>query len=66
MTTETINQQVHNANRYLIAALSILGFVLDGLQLTDLCFSIALVLWVWQPECDAWESKTLISLFKVR
>ncbi len=36
-----------NFNRLLILALTLAGLLMDGVQHTDLPFTIALVIWLW-------------------
>lgn len=54
---------IHNVNRILIAALSLSASFLDGIALQDFLFFVALVLWLWLPECDRIEEQ-LLDLFK--
>lgn len=63
MTAKGIKKWINNVNRVLIAALSVLGFVWDGLHVTDLFFSASLVLWVWQAEWVALECR-LLALYR--
>jgi len=50
---------IHNINRLVIAGLSIIASTWDGLSTPDLLFTIALILWLWLPECDRIEEKIL-------
>ncbi len=59
MCSQVTKKRIHNANRYVIAALSILGFALDGFHFTDVIFVIALMIWIWLPECNTWEARVL-------
>ncbi len=59
MCSQVAKTRIHNLNRHVIAILSIIGFALDGINMTDLFFVIALVLWIWQPECDNYEERFL-------
>ena len=45
-----------NLNRTLIFALTLVGLLLDGLQLADLPVSIALLVWLWLPQCTRMEA----------
>lgn len=56
---------VHNINRIVIALLTIIASGMDGLNLQDLLFTVALLLWLWLPECDRIEA-TLLAHFKER
>lgn len=55
MCSQKAKQHIHNSNRLIIAALSIMGFLSDGVSPTDLLFSLSIILWLWQPEWDQWE-----------
>ena len=48
-----------NLNRTLILALSVIGLLLDGLQLSDLPVSIALLVWLWLPLCTRMEARLM-------
>ena len=48
-----------NLNRTLIFALSLIGLLLDGLQLSDLPVSIALLVWLWLPQCTRMEASLM-------
>ncbi|MDP2565816.1 hypothetical protein [Pseudoalteromonas marina] len=56
---------IHNLNRILIAALSLSASFMDGVSLQDFLFFVALVLWLWLPECDRIEER-LLDKFKKR
>ena len=51
----------HNINRLLIVLISCLGLLYEG-GLSDALFIIAVVYWLWLPECDAWLSKLIKSI----
>lgn len=50
---------IYNLNRYLIIILLSLGFIADGIDLSDLFFLVASVLWLWLPECSRLEKRYL-------
>ena len=56
---EKKNFVIYQGNRLLIAALSFIGLLLDGYQLSDLFFGFSIILWVWLPELDALEEHIL-------
>lgn len=57
MCSQRQQQKIHNLNRLLIATLSCAGFAMDGIDSSDVLFTISLLLWVWLPECDVVEGK---------
>jgi len=57
MATPKIRGRIHNINRVLIALLSVVGAVWDGFDVQDGFFTMALLLWLWMPECDRYEEK---------
>lgn len=48
-----------NLNRVLIFALSLTGLLMDGFQVSDLPCSVALLVWLWLPQCALMEAKLL-------
>lgn len=48
---------IHNVNRLVIAGISIVASLLDGFSAQDILFSVAIVLWLWLPECDRLEER---------
>ena len=48
-----------NLNRTLIFVLSLIGLLLDGMQLSDLPVSIALLVWLWLPQCTRMEASLM-------
>ena len=48
-----------NLNRLLILALSVTGLLMDGLQFSDLPCSVALLVWLWLPQCARIEASLL-------
>jgi len=46
-----------NLNRALIFVLTLLGLLMDGIQLSDVPCSIALLVWLWLPLCTRMEAK---------
>ena len=46
-----------NLNRALIFVLTLIGLLMDGMQLADLPCSIALLVWLWLPLCTRLETK---------
>jgi hypothetical protein len=40
-----------NLNRVLIFVLSLGGLLMDGLQISDLLCTLALIVWLWLPLC---------------
>lgn len=44
-----------NLNRILIFVLTLVGLLLDGLQLADLLCTLALFVWLWLPLCTRLE-----------
>ena len=48
-----------NLNRTLIFVLSLIGLLLDGMQLSDLPISIALLVWLWLPQCTRMEANLM-------
>ncbi len=65
MYRQKIVNSIHQANRYLIAAVSTAGFMWDGFQVNDLFFISAMLLWIWQPEWDQWEAHLLTTLLQI-
>jgi hypothetical protein len=45
-----------NLNRALIFALTLMGLLMDGMQLSDLPVSVALLVWLWLPLCTRIEA----------
>ncbi len=45
-----------NLNRTLIFVLTVIGLLMDGMQLSDLPVSIALLVWLWLPLCTRVEA----------
>lgn len=58
MDTRQCNR-LKQLNRVLILALTLTGLLLDGLQLADLPCGIALVVWLWLPQCLRLEAQLL-------
>jgi len=58
MSARQRNRLIH-LNRALIFVLTLLGLLLDGLQIADLLGTLALVVWLWQPLCTRLESHLL-------
>ncbi len=54
-----------NLNRLLIFALTVTGLLIDGFQIADLPYGIALVVWLWLPYCARAEARVL-SLVRTR
>ena len=48
-----------NLNRILIFVLTLIGLLLDGLQIADLLGTLALFMWLWLPLCTRLESHLL-------
>jgi hypothetical protein len=48
-----------NLNRALIFVLTLLGLLMDGMQLADVPCSIALLVWLWLPLCTRMEAKLM-------
>ena len=48
-----------NLIRTLIFALTLVGLLLDGLQLADVPVSIALLAWLWLPQCTRMEASLM-------
>ena len=48
-----------NLNRVLIFVMTLLGLLLDGLQIADLLGTLALFMWQWLPLCTRLESHLL-------
>jgi len=48
-----------NLNRTLIFALSLVGLLLDGVQLADVPVSVALLVWLWLPQCTRMEASLM-------
>lgn len=48
---------IHNVNRIVIAGISIIASLLDAISLSDLLFAMAIILWLWLPECDRLEER---------
>lgn len=57
MAVPKVRGRIHNINRGLIAALSVVGALWDGPDVQDGFFTLALLLWLWMPECDKFEEK---------
>lgn len=51
--------RLHNTNRVIIAVLTIIGLLMDNYQHSDIIFGLSVFIWVWLPECDKMEEKTL-------
>lgn len=51
MTKRQQNRLINQSNRIAIAVLTLSGIVLDGLQFADVLLELAVVLWLWMPEC---------------
>ena len=45
------SQLIKHLNRIFIAGLSFAGMLLDGLQCADVVMELAVILWLWMPEC---------------
>ncbi|MGD8631439.1 MAG: hypothetical protein PVG72_12035 [Gammaproteobacteria bacterium] len=52
-----------NLNRLLILMLTLVGLLMDGLQISDLLCTLALIVWLWLPLCTRLEVH-LASSFK--
>lgn len=50
---------LRHLHRALIALLTLLGVLLDGLQPADLALQAAAVIWLWSPELQALEDGLL-------
>jgi len=50
-------KRIYNLNRYLIIALLIIGFVVEGFSAGDVFFLLASSLWLWLPECNRLEKQ---------
>jgi len=48
-----------NLNRTLIFALTLVGLLMDGVQLSDLPVSVALLVWLWLPQCTRMEASLM-------
>jgi len=48
-----------NLNRALIFILTLVGLLMDGLQIADLLGTLALFMWLWLPLCTRLESHLL-------
>ena len=48
-----------NINRVVILALTLIGLLMDGLQLADLPCTLALFVWLWLPLCTRLEAHLL-------
>jgi predicted histidine transporter YuiF (NhaC family) len=44
-----------NLNRLLILVLTLVGLLMDGLQISDLLCTLALIVWLWLPLCTRLE-----------
>ena len=66
MCSAKTKKRVHNFNRYVIALLTFIGMMEDGLQFSDCIASIALIQWLWLPEVDRIEELILEKLSVVR
>lgn len=53
------NSRLINLNRMLIFILTVMGLLLDGLQLADLLGTAALFVWLWMPLCARLEARLL-------
>ena len=51
MTRRQENRLIGHLNRLFIAGLSLTGMLLDGAQYADVMLGLAIVLWLWMPEC---------------
>lgn len=49
-------RMLRHLHRGFIAGLSLLGMVIDGLQLSDLFLQGAALIWLWAPELQVLES----------
>jgi hypothetical protein len=56
MSTRQQNRVLRHMHRGLIACLTLLGMLVDGLQLSDLLLQGAALIWLWSPELQAMES----------
>ncbi len=59
MCNQKTKKRIHNINRLLICLLSIAGFFGDGYQVTDLFFTLSIVLWIWLSEWDKLEASLM-------
>jgi hypothetical protein len=48
-----------NLNRVLIFTLTLVGLLMDGLEIADLLGALALVVWLWLPLCTRLEARLL-------
>jgi len=48
-----------NLNRALILVLTLAGLLMDGVQLSDLPVSVALLVWLWLPLCTRIEASLM-------
>ncbi len=51
MTKRQESRLINHGHRSLIAGLSFAGMLLDGVQCADIVLEVAVVLWLWMPEC---------------
>ena len=58
-----LRNRLTNLNRALIFALTLGGLLMDGLQISDLLCTLALIVWLWLPLCTRLEVH-LASSFK--
>ena len=59
MTTKQEKRLVNNLNRVVVALLSLTGMLLDGGQVSDIILELAVVFWLWMPECHSLELAVL-------
>lgn len=55
MTTARQNRVLRQVNRGLIATLSLIGMLPEGLQSSELILQLAVLLWLWSAELQAFE-----------
>jgi hypothetical protein len=53
---------LQHCNRALIAALSLFGLSLDGLDAADVILQLAALIWLWAPELQLYEVQCLDQL----
>ena len=58
-----LRNRLINLNRVLILVLTLVGLLMDGLQISDLLCTLALIVWLWLPLCTRLEVH-LASSFK--
>lgn len=64
MCSKKTKRRIHNANRYLILVLLSLGFYINdySFSVSDICFLLASVIWLWWTEFDRAEEYLIDSL----